>query len=227
MRWQRRLLPLMSLMLVASGIFFGVVSVLEVRSLYDRLRHEAMDLSPVFEVYEAGVAPAGQSEDYVRFKALALLEADALKRRYHQANATMLARVWTRQFGFITGMLLALVGAAFILGQLGNQPTKLGGEGQGWKGSLETASPGIVLAVLGTLLMALAIWIPFEVNTRDVSIYVGSGTGAPATAASAPDTTLPETAAEADPCAGEGASAEACRQQETDLFGAGVGETNQ
>lgn len=133
-RWQRRLLPLMSLILVASGIFFGVVSVLEVRSLYDRLRHEAMDLSPVFDAYEAGVAPAGLSEDYVRFKALAMLEADALKRRYHQANATMLARVWTRQFGFITGMLLALVGAAFILGQLGNQPTKLGGEGQGLTG---------------------------------------------------------------------------------------------
>jgi hypothetical protein len=47
----------------------------------------------------------------------AVLEADALQRRYHQANANMLARVWTRQLGFITGMLLALVGAAFILGR--------------------------------------------------------------------------------------------------------------
>ena len=63
-------------------------------------------------------------------------------------------RVWTRQLGFVTGMILTIVGAVFIVGQFSSPGTEISGEGQGFKGSLETSSPGIVLTVLGSAPMA-------------------------------------------------------------------------
>lgn len=179
--WQNRLLPLMAAVLVLGGVFFAVMSVFELRSLYERVEQRPMDIEARFAEFERSADPVAlRSTDYLRFKVLSALESDALQRRYHQATATMLARVWTRQLGFITGMLLALVGAAFILGRLSESPTRLGAESQGLKGTLETSSPGIVLAVLGSALMALTIWIPFGVETRDVNVYLRAAeTGLP------------------------------------------------
>ncbi len=171
--WQRKLLPLMAAVLILAAIFFAVMSVFELREFYDEVAHEPLDLAMHFTEMEQG-APADtlNHPDYVRFRVLALLEAEALQRRYHQANATMLGRIWTRQIGFITGMLLALVGAAFILGRLQEAPTTFELASDQLKGALATSSPGIVLAVLGTGLMALTIWIPFGVETRDINTYL-------------------------------------------------------
>ena len=46
------------------------------------------------------------------------LEQELVARRYEQANLMLSTSLWTRLMGFITGMILALVGAAFILGKL-------------------------------------------------------------------------------------------------------------
>lgn len=171
--WQTKLLPLMSAIVVVAAVFFAVMSVIELRDLYERLEQPVVDFDARLEQIERGAEPAAlAAAEYLRFRTLASLEAEALQRRYHQATATMLARVWTRQLGFITGMLLALVGAAFILGRLSEEPIKVGAEGQGLKGTLETSSPGLVLAVLGTMLMALTIWVPFGVATTDVNVYL-------------------------------------------------------
>ena len=171
--WQRALLPLMAAFLVLAAIFFAVMSIFELREFYDEVAHEPLDLAMHFtEMEEGAPADALNHPDYVRFKVLALLEAEALQRRYHQANATMLGRIWTRQLGFITGMLIALVGAAFILGRLQEAPTTFELASDQLKGALATSSPGIVLAVLGTALMALTLWIPFGVETRDINTYL-------------------------------------------------------
>lgn len=171
--WQRMLLPLMAAFLVLAAIFFAVMSVFELREFYDEVAHQPLDLAMHFTEFEES-APADtlNHPDYARFKILSLLEAEALERRYHQANATMLGRIWTRQIGFITGMLIALVGAAFILGRLQEPPTNFEFASDQLKGALATSSPGIVLAMLGTGLMALTLWIPFGVETRDINTYL-------------------------------------------------------
>lgn len=171
--WQQKLLPLMGAFVVVAALFFGVMSAFELRDLYSRIEHQPFDLQATFTEFEKSARrEAMDDSSYIRFKVLALLEADALQRRYHQANATMLGRVWTRQLGFITGMLLALVGAAFILGRLREDVTRISAEGKGLKGALESSSPGIILATLGTLLIIMTIWIPFGVETRDVNTYL-------------------------------------------------------
>lgn len=171
--WQRRLLPLMAGILIVAAIFFGATSLFELRDFYERVEHKPLNLGENFTAFEKTASPDTlASLEYLRFKTLALLEADALQRRYQQASSTMLARVWTRQLGFITGMLLGFVGAAFILGQLRDDSTMIEAEATGLKGTLVSSSPGIVLAFLGTLLMALTIWVPFGVETRDANTYL-------------------------------------------------------
>lgn len=117
------------------------MSVVELRSLYDRVEQRPLDLTPAFSAFEQRAAEEVLGDTaYLRFKILALLEADALHRRYHQANATMLARVWTRQLGFLTGMILALVGAAFVLGRLQETTSTVGIETKVAKASIACAS---------------------------------------------------------------------------------------
>jgi hypothetical protein len=179
--WQGRLLPLMIGMLIAAAAFFAVMSVVELRAFYDRVEQRPLALASVFTDFEQHAPPVGRAEPaYLRFKTLALLEADALYRRYHQANATMLARVWTRQLGFLTGMVLALVGAAFVLGRLREDASRIEAELQGAKAVIASSSPGLVLAVLGTVLMGVTLAVPFGVETRDKATYLGIDAAMPA-----------------------------------------------
>ena len=171
--WIRWLFPLMGLVLIAGVVFFAFTSLTELREFYDRVEQQPIDLTPVFEAGQDLPITAKSLE----FEVLATLEAEALSRRYAQVNATMLARVWTRQMGFVTGMILAIIGAAFVLGRLQDPPTKLEAEGGGFKTTLDTNSPGLVLGTLGAGLMALTIAVPFKVETRDVAVYLGKSVG--------------------------------------------------
>jgi hypothetical protein len=68
-------------------------------------------------------------------------------------------------------MILALVGATFILGRLRDHGTQLEGSTPSGRAVLTSASPGIVLAVLGVALMITTITTLHQLNTRDVALY--------------------------------------------------------
>jgi hypothetical protein len=175
--WRLKLLPLMMAVLAAAGIFFAVMSVFELRSFYARVEQRPLDLSPVFAAHEARTASApAQDFEYLRWKTSVLLEADTLKRRYEQANNSVLARVWTRQLGFITGMLLALVGAAFVLGRLQEEATRVEAEVPSAKAKMVSSSPGLILAAFGTLLMGITLTQEFRIETFDRPVYVNPPT---------------------------------------------------
>jgi len=107
----------------------------------------------------------------------ATLEANALARRYHQANVVLMARAWTSYLGFVTGMILALVGAVFVLGRVQEVPASIEAKYGPMSGSLQTAAPGIVLAVLGVSLMIAALFVPYNITVTDKSIYLASPRG--------------------------------------------------
>jgi hypothetical protein len=173
-RWQQRLLPFMMGSILVMGIFFFIASLYQLYYLHHQVAHTRLDLLPHFAQFEEKSSKAIYGDkEYLRWKTLMLLEQDVVHRRYHQANSVMLARVWTRYLGFVTGMILALVGAAFILGKLQELPTKLEADSQLFKASVYTSSPGILLAVLGTILMAITLLVPFEIETRDRATYTG------------------------------------------------------
>jgi hypothetical protein len=144
------------------------------------------DLSAIFERFEAAdrANTLINRFDYLQWRSAVALEQETIRHRYAQVNATILARVWTRLMGFTTGMVLAIVGAAFILGKLREPQTELKHETEALKVSLATSSPGIVLAVLGTFLMSITLLTRFDIGVRDIPTYVAAR---PPTAATLPD----------------------------------------
>lgn len=177
MRWQHSLLPFMVGSIVFMGLFFFLASLAHLYYLHEKVAHERIDLQAAFEDYERSVEASDDMRGlaYLRWKTAALLEGDAIARRYHQANSAMLARVWTRYLGFLTGVILALTGAVFILGKLREESSQLGVEGQGYKATLNTSSPGLMLALLGSILIAITLVVPFKIGTRDVPLYLTGG----------------------------------------------------
>jgi hypothetical protein len=163
--WQRRLLPLMVGLLVTLTAFFIVASFVQLYYLQTRIeKAPRLDLGPAMTSLDeiAKDMQSGKIQDpralnsrieQARWQTLSILEANVLQRRYHHAGVLLISRIWTRYLGFVTGTILAMVGAAFILGKLQEASSNLGAEGGLWKVSLTTASPGLVLAALGTILM--------------------------------------------------------------------------
>ncbi len=170
--WQKKLLPLMIGMLAVLAFFFFVASFIQLYYLHSRIEDAPkLDLAQAFSIPDSGGAATDMGKlDYSKWKALSILEGYSLQRRYHQANVLLMSRVWTRYLGFVTGMILAFVGAAFILGKLREPETKFDAEGI-WKFSLVTASPGLILAVLGTLLMLATIVTHTEIEVTDSPLY--------------------------------------------------------
>ncbi|WP_156255142.1 hypothetical protein [Sandarakinorhabdus oryzae] len=197
-RWQTRLLPWVFGGIAAMGAFFLIASFVQMERFSASVQYTPdARLEKALAQMDAPIArlPASEAAELVRWKALATLEAETVRQRYGQVNATLLLRAWTRQIGFVTGMIMALVGAMFILSRLSEDRTELGGEGQGIKASLSTSSPGIVMAVLGTLLMVVALLSPFNFSTSDVAVYVG-GANPAAGAGMPPPMPLPGSDAE-------------------------------
>jgi hypothetical protein len=193
--WQKRLLPVMVGLLVTLTAFFFVASFVQLYYLQTRIeRAPQLDLSPAMASLDeiAKDVQNGKVGDqlafnnrleYARWKTLSLLEANALQHRYHHAGVLLISRIWTRYLGFVTGTILAMVGAAFILGKLQEASSNLGAEGGLWKVSLTTASPGLVLATLGTVLMLATLATSMDLQVNDGPVYLRDQ---PGTAASAP-----------------------------------------
>ncbi|MEJ2559204.1 MAG: hypothetical protein P8186_23910 [Anaerolineae bacterium] len=172
--WQVRLLPLMSHMVIGLTLFFFVASFAQLAYL-----HWSISRSPRMELGEAlamlSPAPDATLEEMLaasHLKVLATLEANALERRHHQANVLLMSRVWTRYLGFVTGMILALVGCSFILGKLQEPPSEVTGKSPVADFSLKSNSPGIILAGLGVILMLTTIIIHHEITVRDVPLFL-------------------------------------------------------
>jgi len=103
-----------------------------------------------------------------------LLEANAMDRRYHQASVVLMARVWTSYLGFVTGMVLAILGAVFILGRVQGPSTSMEAKAADASASLKTSAPGIVLAAMGVLLMIATLYVRYDITVHDKAIYDGT-----------------------------------------------------
>lgn len=169
--WQRKLLPFMTIFLVIMSIvFFSItlMSVYEMRSFIYERQHDNGPVRPQIEKIANSKTP-GAVIDSVQ-QGLLVLEADALDKRYAQASALLLSRVWTRQLAFLTGMILAFIGAVFIIGKLSVTETTVNAEHADWKAGIKSSSPGLILAFMGTTLMAIALIVqpPIDVNDRPI-----------------------------------------------------------
>ena len=172
-RWRNRLLPAMRGGLVVMAAFFFAASLVQYHLLYRDLRGMGPRTQVALEALENTIPQTQRtSVDFLQWKTLVLLEQDAMTMRYQQIKATLLLRTWTRYTGFLVGMVLALVGAFFILGRLREETSQLSGESGGFKFALVTSSPGVILAVLGTILMVVTLVVKFDFSVQDRPVYL-------------------------------------------------------
>jgi hypothetical protein len=104
-------------------------------------------------------------------QALLRLEAQAMDHRYRQASALLMSRIWTRQLAFVTGMVLALIGAVFILGKLSEGPTDVSLGGREWRGAIASSSPGLLLAFFGVVLIGISLAVQPKIEVQDRPVY--------------------------------------------------------
>ena len=176
--WQKKFLLIMIGMLAVLTLFFFIVSLIQLYYLHRRIEENPMLISKVIlgmlEKDGAGI-PKSSSLDFVRWKTLSLLEENALARRYHQADVSLMSRISMRYLGFGTGMILALVGAAFILEKLKEPETKLDVEEEGvGKFLIKSHSPGLILVLLGVILMVTTIITQHEIKVNDSPLYTSN-----------------------------------------------------
>lgn len=178
--WQERLLPLMVRMIVGLTLFFFIASFVQLAYL-----HLTIQQAPRVD-YATLLQEQDPERLSVSFQTLAVLDAGILERRYHQANVLLMSRVWARYLGFVTGMILALVGAVFILGKLREETSEVSAEGTAGSLSLRSSSPGLVMTVLGVALMVTTIVTHHEIQTADSPVYLRLAYEKPAAGPAAP-----------------------------------------
>jgi len=171
-KWQNRLLPLMSGFVIALALAFFVLSTRTLGHVNEFVETEHGELRQQINAIISAKQP-DTSDDVVR-RGLLMLEAEALDRRYHQASALLMSRVWAKNLAFLTGVIMAFIGAIFILGKLSETPSAVQGGGSGWNVSITSASPGILLAFFGTTLVALSIVIHEKIDVQDGTAYLHS-----------------------------------------------------
>jgi biopolymer transport protein ExbD len=175
--WQKKLLPFMMAVLVGLTVFFIVASYIEFRDFKVRLdkQSNSEELKTILDNAEnrfSAPEDKDKSVEYTKWRTMVWLEKESISQRYTHSNTLILSRMWTRYIGFLVGMIMGIVGAVFILGKLRESETKLGAEANLFKFSVTSASPGIILAVLGTLLLLTTIVVKTDVKVGDGNLYL-------------------------------------------------------
>lgn len=171
-KWQWRVLPIIEGILLALATLFVSLSCAQLFILQDDIKKTPqIDLKSI-EPFLQNAATVSSTEA-AKMQTAITLESFALQQHYHQANALLMARTWARYLGFTTGMILALIGASFILGQLQTARSQLEAKTPSVSLSLMSSSPGIILVSLGTILMLATVLTNHTITTTYQPLYLG------------------------------------------------------
>ncbi|WP_174280269.1 hypothetical protein [Sphingomonas bacterium] len=170
--WQSRLLPVMVAMLVGAALLFSTATIVQ----YGRIAQwmTAPTPPPSGAMWDDAMLRPATFADRAMLaqrRAEYALEVDVIRRRYEQNGQAITTRLWARFMGFLTGMIMTMVGSAFVLGKLNDAGNELSGGGAGYALAIKSASPGIVLATLGTVLIGMSLWVEVTVNVHDAPVY--------------------------------------------------------
>ena len=177
-QWQNKLLPwlvIMPTLLILLFIYLATRQMQQFNTVID-----ARTESSVERILTAPSDPALDSRlkgdmDYVRWVTLARMEEKSLDRRYNQGGLLLASRIFTKYLGFFTGMILAIVGAIFIIGKLQESSSNIeGAVGDQMKLKIVSSSPGIIFGVLGTVLMLSTILQHAVIELKDQPLFLNS-----------------------------------------------------
>ncbi len=169
-RWQNELMPFMKWMLIIFSAFFLSASLFQLYYLHKKIDYEEnLNIGKYLDEH----APNDGRED-IKWLTVSKLEEHALSRRYHQANVSLMAGIWMKYLGFLTGMIICLCGAVFILGKIetsSESKLELENEVSG-KSVLQSSSPGIFMVLLGVVLIIFINQFENKVDLKDGPAYI-------------------------------------------------------
>jgi len=184
LKWQERLLPTMNGLLIGLTIFFFLTTFGQMAYLHwSILQIPEVNIDPSSGATLSASAETFKDRENAReLEVRSRMEAFIVTQRYHQVSVLLMSGLWIRYLGFMTGMILALVGASFDFGKLREPTQKLQGKFSGIDLSLRTTSPGVILAVLGVILMFATILDKDFYNVSDSNVYLFPVQSVPTTA---------------------------------------------
>jgi hypothetical protein len=89
------------------------------------------------------------------------------KKRYDLGSQLVIANMTRKNIGFLIGTLLALLGCIIVVRRIRNMPLSASGNVSGQSFSLLTASPGVLLVVMGSIMIIATILRSDEVYVHD------------------------------------------------------------
>jgi len=175
-RWQRNLLPWIITMPTVLIAVFIFLSTMQMRRIEDFVyQNSGLILKKELP------APSSLQIDsningkipYLKLFSLASMEEISMNRRYNAAGASMMSGIYTKYLGFFTGMILAIVGAVFIISKFREDLSKIGlSMSEQMKFRVASSSPGIIFAFLGSVLMIVTIVKKTEFAVKDSPLYL-------------------------------------------------------
>lgn len=159
--WQSKLKIWLQLTVSILIVLFLLLSAWQINYLQKRIE-QAPDLEKPTIFASSGKA---EQNAYI-------LEYFMIQRRYHQANVVLMSRIWVVYLSFIAGIILAIVGAGFILAKIRETPTNISASSEALKISIISSSPGIIMVFLGVVLIIITVMTKQEIDVVDANIYL-------------------------------------------------------
>lgn len=163
-------------MLVALTVFFLFVTLAQIGFLHWEQRHiPSTDKVAAISLLEVpDDATIADRMAAATLKSQILLEFDAVDRHFRLINVVIMGRLWIKYLGFLTGMIIALIGATFVLGKMREAQSEVEAENAGMKLVLKSASPGLIMVAAGTALMLATTMVHHRVNQSYKPMYANA-----------------------------------------------------
>lgn len=174
--WQKRLLPWMVVLptlLVGAFIFLASLRMNKIESFIYKNDASFLDGKMISPEKLDLRSPTAANMEYINLYVLTEMEQYSMNKRYSQAAAITMSTIYSKYLGFFTGMILAIVGAIFIISKLKESSTNIEASmREELKFKLLSSSPGIIFGFLGAALMTITILHKGEVNVNDSPLYL-------------------------------------------------------
>lgn len=174
--WQNRLLPWMVLLptlLISAFIILATVQVNRFNNYVYKQDNSSVSNaipSPMAATTDSSLA---RNMEYIKWYTLAKMEEESIQRRYDQGGVLLMSRIYTKYLGFFTGMILAIVGAVFIISKLKEDTSNVEGSiSEQVKLKVVSSSPGVIFGILGTVLMLGSVFQHNDITVKDMPLYL-------------------------------------------------------
>jgi len=165
----------MMLFVVAGALVMGIAGYNNTQKIFDQIYAEEkpaqQEISHLLEHIKAQSGSNQRMDILYTLAAYTALESHTVNARNSHAASLLMTKTWVRLLTTLAATILIWFGAAFVLGRITTASAQLAAGVGSFKGTLATTSPGLILIVLGTGLLAANLWAPWDLKTTDGAAF--------------------------------------------------------